>query len=144
MKKKLLKLLYKSFDAEITPSEKKTLEQGKQLYPELGRIRGEISGIRLDVKNYGKKDFPADFENNLLRKLNPVFLMNEIHGRITDELTISFRKVSLSGVIVLVFLLLYNLNAGNNNIARNLLGLSETNIEYAYNPSVQLMWTNSK
>ncbi|HEX2964013.1 MAG TPA: hypothetical protein VHO43_19600 [Ignavibacteriales bacterium] len=136
MKKKIFKLLYKSFETEIAPAEKKILEQERQRHPELDSIRDEISEIRMDMRTYGKRDFPADFENNLYRRLT--------YGIITDELTISFRKVSLSGAIVLAFLLLYNLNAGNDNIARKLLGLSEANIEYAFNPSVQLMWTNSK
>ena len=144
MKKDLLKLLYKSFETDITPDEKKILDQRMLHDQELKKIRDEVSAVRQIVKNYGREDFASSFEVELSRKVNPIFRTKELQGKIPDVFIAAFRKVSLSGVIVLLILLLYNLSAGNDNILKNFLDNSATTMKLAYDPSVQPLWTDTK
>jgi hypothetical protein len=144
MKKHLLELFYKSFETTLSPEEQKLLDQELQSDPALKTVHDEVSDIRLLVNNHGRERFPSTFEAGLARKVNPIFRMRENQGVLPDVFTAAFRKVSISGGIVLLILLLYNLSAGNDNIIKNFLGDSTTTMKFAYDPSEQPMWTDAK
>ena len=144
MKKHLLKLFYKSLETTITSEEQKILDQEMRRDPILKNVQDDVSTIRLLVKSAGEEEFPSTFEAELSRKVNPIFRRMENQAVLPDVFTVAFRKVSISGGIVLLILLLYNLSAGNNNIIKNFLGDSATTMKFAYDPSVQPMWTDTK
>jgi hypothetical protein len=144
MKKDLYKLLYKSFETDITPDEKKVLDLGMQNDPDLKKIRDDVSSMRQLVKSAGRENFPSTFEAELTAKVNPIFSMRENQVRIPDVFTVAFRKVSISGALVLLILLLYNLKAGNDNILKNFLDTPTSTMKLAYDPSLQPLWTDTK
>jgi hypothetical protein len=135
------RLLYKSFDTDLSGDEKQTLDDALRQSAELRKLKEEIFILRNDVKAAGNSNFSAGFEMRVLNEINRL----KVHtGNFTESLTLSFRKIAFSAAVLLVLLVGYNLNKGNNYIIENLFGISDPTVENAYDPTIELIWTASK
>lgn len=138
------KLLYKSMDSELSASEKDSITVFLKSNPQFKMLQDEIADIRLGIKTYGKNDFSDEFEYKLMQKANPIFLKKSIYGIVPDIISTVFRKVCLSAALFLVIMSIYNINAGNNNLIKNLFGKSLPTMEYVFDPTAETNWMNSK
>lgn len=138
-KSKLEELLYKSFDSPgLSGREQALLNEALESSPELRKLRDEILSIRSSVKETRQSDFSPYFESRLLSKINR--RAENIRGSLAESLSVSFRRVALSAAIVLLVLVTYNLNAGNDGIISYLFGITSETVEYAFDPATQLIW----
>ncbi|NWF90825.1 MAG: hypothetical protein HXY50_15375 [Ignavibacteriaceae bacterium] len=138
------KLLYKSLDSELTSAEKESISEYLKQNPELQTFNDEILDIRLKIKSSGKVDFSNEFEYKLMQKVNPIFLKKSIYGSLPDIISTVFRKVGLSAALILVIVSIYNINAGNNNLIKNLFSKSLPTMEYVFDPTSETNWINSR
>lgn len=134
MNKKIEKLIYKSLDGALSKNEADILEKELQESVNLRNEYKLIKETRKMVSENAVFSFEPFFEERVLQKMNEPEA-KETNGIFEINLIpLTFRKIALAALIVLAILITYNLNSGNNYSIENLLGISHTNIEYAFNP----------
>jgi hypothetical protein len=139
--KKIELLLYKSFDSELSKEESESLNKELESSDELRELYSQTSRIRelaADSASYGINPF---FEEIVLKKINEASTKNSSIPGMSEQLVHSFAKVAFTATIVLVLLVFYNLNKGNNLSIENALGKSKSPIEVAFDPTFNLIWT---
>jgi hypothetical protein len=138
------KLLYKSFDTGLSDSEKYALNEALKSSSELRKMKADIEAVRNAVKDTAITDFSPGFQTRLLNEISRSRIYISALSSFTDSLTLSFRKVAFSAAIILMLLIGYNLNEGNNYIFENILGISKPAVENAFDPTIQFIWTATK
>ena len=141
--KKLEKLLYKSFDAELSNKESKILENELKHSKELRKLQEQISAMRKAVQNSKSESLKPFFQERVLNKIKsnsePISFYNEL-GEIFGGV---FKQVALGVVILLLALVIYNFDQGNNEGIKNLFGAYKTPIQFALDPATYL-WENKR
>jgi hypothetical protein len=138
-KKKIEKLFYKSLDGAVSPEENELLQQELKSSEELRKTSRQINEIRQLVSSSAETSFKPFFEERLLTKLNSPSAIEGYFNNWANSLAVSFRQVALAAIIILAVLVSFNLNAGNKYSIENLLGISHTNIESAFDPVNNLL-----
>jgi hypothetical protein len=133
-KKELQKLIYKSFDAPLTTEEKELLESELKASAELMEEYQSLFSLRGAVRNSARDTFEPFFEERLLSNLERSMKNEKAYDYISTPLFNSFGKIAAAAIIILIILISYNLNNGNNYSINNLLGKSETNLASVYDP----------
>jgi hypothetical protein len=132
------KLLYRSFDSNLTPKEEAVLNEELLKSGDLRDLREQVSILRKKVKSSAYPEFSPYFETRLLVNLNKASKQNGLLSGLYDSLELSFKKVALTAAALLLILILYNVKQGNFSSIENVLGVYHTPIEYAFDPSVHL------
>lgn len=133
--RKLEKLLYKSFDAVLTTQEAEKLNTGLRELPELRNTYEQIRRLRGNLNGITSPDIKPFFEERLLNKIS--LNNNSIIVSWADTLMSPFRQIAFTAMVILMFLVVYNINAGNYSGISDILGSDETPIEYALDPTIQ-------
>jgi hypothetical protein len=136
---KIEQLLYKKLDGRISEKETEKLSQEMANSEELRKTFRQISELRKQVSQNAEISFKPFFEERLLSKLNSFTPAAEFITSWTTSLALSFRQVAITAIIILFILISFNLNNGNKYSIENLLGISNSNIEYAFDPVDNLM-----
>lgn len=134
--KKFEKLVYKYLDGTLSNKENEAFKYEldnslvhKDTYNQIIKMRSAVSAAADD-------SFSPSFENRVLENIS-VESFTGINTRInnfTDSLGHYFRRIALTAAVMLALLVTYNLTNGNNYSIENLLGISKTNYEYAFDP----------
>ena len=139
--KKLEKLLYKSFDAELSIRESKMLENELKNSKELRKLQEQISAMRKAVQNSKSESLKPFFEERVLNKIKsnsePISFYNEL-GEMFGTV---FKQIALGAVILIVALVIYNINQENNEGVKNIFGAYNYSVKYALDPATYL-WEN--
>lgn len=135
---KLEELLYESFDRELSFSEKLILEEGLKSSAELAALKKEIFLMRESLRNSAPGDFSAGFEVRVLNSLRLRAEQQPADVSLAGLLSLSFGKIALAGVILLIALTVYNVGTGNNSLIDNITGSSTASIESAFDPVNQI------
>lgn len=133
-KQKAEQLIYKSFDGRLSGEEQKMLESELQNSPAFKEEYEYLSRMRTAVSHTAKDSFEPFFEERLLGKLNRSVKTESYFDAVSKPLFASFGRIAVAAIIILVILISYNLNNGNNYAIDNLLGNSKTNIATAFDP----------
>jgi len=133
-KKDLEKLIYKSFDAPLTNEEKEFLESELNASAELMQEYQSLLSLRSAVRNSARDTFEPFFEERLLSRMERTKKYEKTYDYISTPLFTSFGKIAAAAIIILIILITYNLNNGNNYSINNLFGNSETKIASVYDP----------
>ena len=137
-------LLYKFLDSKLTEDEKISFVECLNQDPKLEILQKELSEIRRKIKSLGKQEFSDRFESELLRKSNQHFLINTEKVFILDIISAVFKKVCLSATLILVLISLYNVNAGNISLFKNIFSKSMPDMEYVFDPTSKTNLVNLK
>lgn len=139
--KKLEKLLYKSFDAELSIRESKILENELKHSKELRKLQEQISAMRKAVQNSKSELLKPFFEERVLNKIKsnsePISFYNEL-GEMFGTV---FKQIALGAVILIVALVIYNFSQGNNEGIKNIFGSKNFQVQYALDPATYI-WEN--
>lgn len=133
-KQELEKLMYKSFDAPLTEDEKNILESELKASAVFMEEYQNLLKIRTAVRNSAKDTFEPFFEERLMSNLNRSLKHEKTYDYLSAPLFSSFGKIAAAAIVILIILITYNLNNGNNYSINNLLGKSETNIASVFDP----------
>ncbi|HEX2960965.1 MAG TPA: hypothetical protein VHO43_04190 [Ignavibacteriales bacterium] len=142
-KTKLEMLLYKSFDAELTEKESELLRLELQNSKEFRNKYNEISRIRHAAsQSKDSSSFEPFFEQRVLNKINSAQKKSGYTAAFAESLSFSFRKFAFAASFVVIGLISYNLISGNEYSINSILGKYQTSIEYAFDSTYNLIWSD--
>lgn len=113
--KKMLKLLYRSFDERLKEKEQKILTQALEDYPGLRREKEQIQAQRNAVANTAVQSFKPFFVERVIEQVNA--LGGKINGlgmqMFYESLVSVFRRFAVVGAVISVLLFVYNQGIGD-------------------------------
>ena len=127
MKDKLLELLYRSFDDELTVQEADELAEALNRSEELRAERERIAEMRRALGSVNE-DFGPFFAERVMNRLEARPAENGLEN-LFQSLLLSFRRVALAGAIVAVGLLSYNLISTGDLSLNGAFAATETTLE---------------
>jgi hypothetical protein len=113
MDKKILKLLYRSFDDELNETETQRLEEALRQSDELRRVKDRILTQRHAIAESPKPSFKPFFAERVMSRIASLSTKKNGLEAFYETLLVMFRRLSLVGAAILIILLLVNLRAGD-------------------------------
>lgn len=114
MNKKILKLLYRSFDEDLDEKEQKLLEEALKKSEELRREKEQILAQRQAVSQSAVKSFKPFFAERVMKRINALGKKENALENFYDSLKAMFWRFATVGAVGLIALIIYNLIAGNS------------------------------
>lgn len=113
MDKKAKKLLYRSFDKDLSSVEKHILEKALERSELLRQEKAEIDQQRRDLSQSGDETFGPMFAERVINRLfSPQKSENGLEA-FYEAFKSAFRKIAVAGAIAMVVLISYNLTLGD-------------------------------
>ena len=113
MDKKILKLLYRSFDDELNKKERDKLEKALKKSKELQEEREQIIAQRQALAASSPPSFNAFFAERVMNRIETLGQKNNGLESFYETLILMFRRFAIVGAAILLLLLIYNLQTGN-------------------------------
>jgi len=135
MNEKVLELLYRSFDASLTPVEKKELDEALAQSQELQAEKERITSLRGSISASAAKSFRPFFAERVMQAITSVSAQRNGLELFFQSLQLAFRRVTVVAATAILLLLVYNfVKSGNISIA-GAFGISqETLVEVLESP----------
>jgi len=137
MDKKEKNLLFKYLDGELSKDEEfefnKLVESSKSFRIE----KQEFEQMREFISSNAEKSLKPMFETRVLNELNgnPG---NYQKNNFSELLAVSFRKILAPALIIILFLLSFNLISSGEVSVNSALGIQNVSIEEAFNSTIDL------
>ncbi|MDZ7261789.1 MAG: hypothetical protein ONB05_06765 [candidate division KSB1 bacterium] len=134
MNKKILDLLYRSFDSKLTKEEQQKLEKALAQSKELQEERARITKMRDVLSSSPAPAFKPFFVERVMRR---IWLLAEKEKRqeiFFESLLYLFRRVALAGLLVLLALLSFNWIKSEQVSLSSALALPEITMEEIFVP----------
>lgn len=113
MDKKILKLLYRSFDDELNEKERKKLEEAMKESKELQKEREQILAQRHALAESSAPSFKPHFSNRVMDRIEMLGQKKNGFESFYETLLLMFRRFAIIGAAILLLLLIYNLQTGD-------------------------------
>ena len=113
MDKKILELLYRSFDQEMNEKEKQILKEAMKQSEELRREKDRILAQRQAIAESPKSSFKPFFAERVMSRIESMSEKKNGIEVFYETLLAMFRGLALFGAAVLIILLLVNLRTGD-------------------------------
>jgi hypothetical protein len=113
MDKKILKLLYRSFDDELNETETRRLEEALGQSDELRREKDRILAQRQAIAESPKPSFKPFFAERVMSRIASLNAKKNGLEAFYETLLVIFRRLALVGAAILIILLLVNLRTGD-------------------------------
>jgi anti-sigma factor RsiW len=126
MEERILELLYRSFDGELSREERAELDSALADSPELRRERDELVAVRGAVKSSAADSFAPFFAERVMRGVREEREGEGEGARFLESLQCAFRRVALVAAVLVAFLLIYNMNQGGSVSVAAAFGAEET------------------
>ena len=113
--KKMLKLLYRSFDDRLKEKERQILIQALEDSPGLRREKERIEAQRKAVANTAAQSFKPFFVERVMEQVNALGGKTNGLGRqmFYESLVSVFRRFAVAGAVISVLLFIYNQGIGD-------------------------------
>ena len=129
--KKILKLLYRSFDDRLKKKEQKILAQALENSPGLRQEKEQIQAQRQAVAKTAAQSFKPFFVQRVMEQINA--LEGKTNGldwqMFYESLSAVFRKVAVAGAALSIILFVYNLGIGESLTLEEALTLSDLTLQ---------------
>jgi hypothetical protein len=113
MVKKVKKLLYRSFDEDLSDAEKSNLEKALEGSEELRKDMAEINRQRQALSQNEGVSFEPMFAERVINRLSsPPMLENGLEA-FYETFKNMFRKIAIAGAVTMLVLISYNLTIGD-------------------------------
>lgn len=128
MNKKILKLLYRSFDGDLDEQERNELEEALKKSEELRREKEKILAQRQAITESAAQSFKPFFAERVMSRIDA---LNKKAGMepFYETLRAVFRPFAIAGAAALVVLILYNLGIGDILSSDEVFYVSDSAIE---------------
>lgn len=138
MNKKMLELLYRSFDDVLKPEEQQQLEETLIKSKKLQEEKEQIVTMRTTISGSAAQSFKPFFAEKVVRRITA--LQEEERSQVTffDSLFYIFKPVAIAAAILLITLLSYNLLKSDRISLANALAEPEITLEQVFDPSLSL------
>ena len=113
MDKKILKLLYRSFDDELNEKELEQLEKALEQSEELQREKEHILAQRQALSKISALSFKPHFTERVMNRIEKLGPQNNGFESFYETLILMFRRFAIVGAAILLLLLIYNLQTGD-------------------------------
>lgn len=138
MNPKMLELLYKSFDASLTPNEQEELERALIDSEQLREEKEKLTQMRESISSTAKNSFNPFFANRVMQRITSQ--KKESNEELFFESLISlFRPMAIAAVLLVVVLTSYNLVTDNFFSSQDSPPLSELSLEDAFDPMLDYL-----
>lgn len=133
MNKKILKILYKSFDSELSDREKKILEKSLEQSEELRRERQKILEMRQHLGNAPELKFRPFFAQRTVT-LYKSRIKRASEQKFLFSLESVFKPIAIAAMIALFSLMFYNMKTTHNYSLAGALGKEPAKLEQLVDP----------
>lgn len=113
MNKKILKLLYRSFDDKLGKKEQERLANALEKSQDLSSEKKQIEAQRRAIAESADLSFKPFFAERVINRIGSLKQKNGLET-FYEQLKAVFRRIILAGAIVLIVLLTYNLGKGDS------------------------------
>jgi len=113
MDKKILKLLYRSFDDELNGKERKQLEEAMKESKKLQKEREQILAQRQALAESSTSSFKSFFPERVMSRIESLGQKKNGFESFYETLLWMFRRFAIVGAAILLILLVYNLQTGD-------------------------------
>lgn len=112
MNKNILKLLYRSFDDDLSEKERNELKEALKNSEELRKEREKILAQRKTISESGAQSFKPFFAERVMARIDALSEKTEIEP-FYETLKAVFRPVAIASAVAMVALILYNIGIGD-------------------------------
>jgi hypothetical protein len=135
MDKNLKDLLYRSFDSDLNPEEKKLLEKALSQSNELRREKEMITSLREDINQSKVTSFKPFFAD---RVMETIHASKQVNGneQFFDSLFIFFRPIVIAAAVLIIIMAGYNINTTGQFSLEGALGIPEVTVDDVYDPAL--------
>lgn len=136
MNKKILELLYRSFDDLLNSEEKELLKKELRHSKELRKEKKRLDAIRIAVSASAEKSFKPFFTERVMQRITSSREKESQQEMFFESLCSVFRPVALAATIILIALLSYNVIKSDRISLASAFAVSEATLEEAFDPTV--------
>ncbi len=129
MDERILELLYKSLDWELTPDEMSELESALAASSGLRKELEDVLAVRGLVKAGAAGSFGPFFAERVMRTIRYTRGEEVSRARFLESLQYAFRRVVLAAAAIAAFLLIYNFSQGGGVSVAAAFGTQAASIE---------------
>jgi len=135
MNKKVLELLYRSFDGKLTPGDQKELERALSESKELRREKEKIAAIRSAISASASESFRPFFAQRVMHAITSTAETKNGLELFFQSLQLAFRRVTVVAATAIFLLLIYNFVKSGDISITGAFGMSqETLVEVLESP----------
>jgi negative regulator of sigma E activity len=125
MNKKLRKLLYLSFDTELTEKEQGILDKALSESEELRNEKSELEKMRASIKKEKRERFGENFADRVMDRIDVLEVEENEPELFFTNLLKLFKPVAIIGATAVIVLSSINLYRGNELSLSSVLGIYE-------------------
>ena len=133
MNKKMLELLYRSFDDVLTPEEQRQLGEALAKSKELQKEKERIAKLRTTISDSAAQSFKPFFAEKVVRRIRE---KESVQEAFVDSLFHVFRPVAIAIAMLLITLMSYNLIKSDNISLASTFVEPEVSLEQVLEPSL--------
>ncbi|MFQ5822885.1 MAG: hypothetical protein ACE5JB_02395 [bacterium] len=126
MNERLLELLYRSFDDELSEEDQTELTSALSLFPELLEEKKRIIEMRQMIKGEAVHSFKPFFAAQVMQRIKSESIEQE---DFLGSLIWVFRRIALAGTIAILLLLANSVLVEKNNSLDSVLGMPQLTLE---------------
>jgi len=126
MDKKLLKILQKSYDGQLSPAEKELLENALKTDPALQKEKRETDQLRKVISS-ANFSFEPGFSERVMSKLE-----NDVPAdtHLSNPFVYAFYRIALPGLVAAVILFLFTVFSSGTLSPESLMGIDRLQSDY--------------
>ena len=135
MKKKILELLYRSFENSLSSEEKKILQDELEGSEELQTEKRQITAMRATISAGAQKSFKPFFPQRIIQRIREQERNRETF---VESLFYIFKPVAIAATILFFALISYNLITSDHVSLANAFAEPEVTLEQVFDPTLHL------
>jgi hypothetical protein len=129
MNKKILKLLYRSFDSQLTRQEQQQLDEALANSRTLREEKERIISLRDDISSLTAGSFKPFFAERVIERINRLDNTEQNLYPFFESLWYLFRRVVIAGAVVAIILVSHNLWVSRDITLASAFGASQVTVE---------------
>ena len=114
MNKKILKLLYRSFDDDLDAKEQKQLAEALENSEELRKEKEQIEAQRQAISNSSAQSFKPFFAERMMSRIQALGEKENILETFYETLKAAFWRFAATGAVIMIALISINLVIGES------------------------------
>lgn len=132
MNKKILKLLYRSFDDDLDEKEQKQLEEALENSEELRKEKEQIEAQRQAISDSAVKSFKPFFAERVMSRIQAIGEEENTLEAFYETLKTVFWRFAIAGAVIMIALISINLLIGESLSTDEAFYVSELTFEEAF------------
>jgi anti-sigma factor RsiW len=138
MNKRIRKLLYKSFDHELSLEEQQSLDEALAASRELREEKARIESMRDTVSAAAADSFGASFAERVMQRIETEKRNASRSEIFFESLVRVFRPVAAAAMIVLIAMAVYNMSVNDSVSLTGALGQPDVTLDQVLDPATAL------